>query len=124
MGEGEAAVGLGSTPGRTDGRGNGGVVPLVAPVLEVGVEAVRVDADIVSELIVSVSGKPVAMAVVAILADGVVVIERIGESRSRVKARRDVVDASPVVVIVFIVQIPQEVRLRVAASVYPLLNGS
>ena len=55
--------------------------------------------DVIGELVVGAAGEAVAMTVVAIFADGVVVIEGLREGGARVERGLNVVDAAAVVVV-------------------------
>ena len=59
-----------------------------------GVEVV-----VVVQLVVGAAGEAVAGAIVAVLADGVVVVEGRGEGREGIERRLDVVDAAAVVIV-------------------------
>ena len=75
-------------------------VPLVAVVLQVGQNAAQVEVRRIIQLVVGAATKSFAGAVVAILTDGIVVVERRRERRKcRVDGRLDVVDAAAVVVV-------------------------
>ena len=58
----------------------------------------RVDACVVVDAIVRTTVKAVARAVVAVLADSVVVVERHGKGRKRIERRLEVVDAAAVII--------------------------
>ena len=85
LGAGGGGGGVGQEAGGGDLGGERRDVPLVAPVLEVGVEAAGEEADGVVDAVVGAAGEAVAVAVVAILADGVLVVEGGGEGGARVE---------------------------------------
>ncbi len=79
--------------------GDRGVIPLVAVILEVGVYSPQVEAGEGAQFVVGRTGETPAVAVIAVFADGVAVVNRMGESGSRIDGRLEVIDAASIEIV-------------------------
>ena len=74
------------------------IIPLIAVILKVRIEAFEVDAGKVVKLVIGRACVAPTVAIVTVFADGVVVIDRLGERGFWIDSRLPVVDAAAIVV--------------------------
>src|SRR5208283_4570143 len=75
------------------------VIPLIAVILQVGVQSAQINAGERAEFVVSRPGITPAVAVVTVFADGIVVVNRVGERGRRVDRRLEVIYTASVEIV-------------------------